>query len=88
MELNRKKIRRNYSSELNYLICLILRLEFLSFYLHLTNLLFVHSPCASKPIKQRVEAFEKLQTPQKETRTRTRVLTAESEVSAKHIFFE
>lgn len=26
------------------------------------------SPCVSKPIKQRVEAFEKLQTPQKDTR--------------------
>lgn len=31
------------------------------------------SPCVSKPIKQRVEAFEKLQTPQKETR-KARVL--------------
>lgn len=47
----------------------------------LNNLLTLHySPCASKPIKQRVEAFEKLQTPQKETRTRTRILTTESEV--------
>lgn len=44
---------------------------------------FYCSPLASKPIKQRVEAFEKLQTPQKETRTRGRVMTTESEV----IFF-
>lgn len=41
---------------------------------------FRFSPCASKPIKQRVEAFEKLQTPQKETRTRAKALTSDSEV--------
>lgn len=46
---------------------------------------FYCSPLASKPIKQRVEAFEKLQTPQKETRTRTRVMTADSEVN--FVFF-
>lgn len=42
---------------------------------------FVPSPCASNPIKQRVEAFEKLQTPQKESRTKTRMINGESEVS-------
>lgn len=41
---------------------------------------FLLSPCASNPIKQRVEAFEKLQTPQKETRNKTRLINAESEV--------
>lgn len=40
-----------------------------------------HSPCVSKPIKQRVEAFEKLQTPQKETRTKARVGNTETDVS-------
>lgn len=44
--------------------------QILKVYLHF-------SPCVSKPIKQRVEAFEKLQTPQKEVRTRAKV---ESEV--------
>lgn len=47
----------------------------------LTHVCFISSPCQSKPIKinQRVEAFEKLQTPQKETRTRAK-LNSESEV--------
>lgn len=72
-----RKIQRNYLSE-----CI----PFTSFQLNLIGrsiicFSFLFSPCTSKPIKQRVEAFEKLQTPQKETRTRARLLTSESEVS-------
>lgn len=52
----------------------------LKIYFKFNNAFVCFSPCSSKPIKQRVEAFEKLQTPQKETRTRARLLNNDNDV--------
>lgn len=80
---NQRKIRKNYLSKFFTWIC-IFKGNFTKFIQIFTksNIYSTRfSPCTSKPIKQRVEAFEKLQTPQKETRTRARVLlNADSEV--------
>lgn len=89
MELSRRKIQRNCSSEcfaksMNIFFWLKLKIKLINLILNLKYFRF--SPCASKPIKQRVEAFEKLQTPQKETRTRAKVLT-DSEVCLERFFF-